>query len=62
MKASSGILEQAEDLPVSKIPALMQVPEWEQFPLEKRSELVQVLAGMLVRQAQEQWVKHEQPS
>jgi hypothetical protein len=62
MKASSGMLEQAEDLPVSKIPALMQVPEWEQFPLEKRGELVQVLAGMLVKQAQEQWVKHEQPS
>jgi hypothetical protein len=56
------MLEQAENLPVSEIPALMQVPEWEQFPLEKRGELVQVLAGMLVKQAQEQWVKHEQPS
>jgi hypothetical protein len=56
------MLEQADNLPVSKIPALIQVPEWEQFPLEKRSELVQVLAGMLVRQAQEQWVKHERPS
>ena len=62
MNASPETLEQADKLPVSEVPTLRPIPEWDQFPLEKRHELVQVLAGMLLRQVQKQSVKHERPS
>jgi len=41
-----------------------QTPAWEQIPEEKQQEVTQVLAGMLVRQMQEQemGVWHEQPT
>jgi hypothetical protein len=51
---------QANNLPVSETPAVTRIPEWEQFPAQKREELVQILAGMLVRQIQ--GASHEHPS
>ena len=49
-------------LPEGPTPALVHIPEWEQFPPEKREELTNILAGMLIRQVQEVRGKHEQPS
>lgn len=54
------IPERLAAMPVNEFPAQMQTPKWEQFPVEKREELIEILAGMLVRQAQE--ASHEQPS
>jgi hypothetical protein len=55
-------LTQTNKLPVSEMPAVIRIPEWGQFPAEKRQELTQILAGMLVRQVQTQGVSHEHPS
>lgn len=49
-------------LPVNQTPAPLRIPEWQQIPPEKREELTQILAGMLVRQVQEVRGKHEQPA
>ena len=68
MKTSPESLAGRATLPVNEIPAGIkipcraQVPEWEQIPVEKREELIQILAGMLVRQVQSQAGSHEQPS
>jgi hypothetical protein len=51
---------ESKALPVSPTP--VRIPEWQQFPAEKRAELTQILAGMLIRQMQEAQVQHEQPS
>jgi hypothetical protein len=48
--------------PVSQAPAAVRVPPWEQIPPEKRQELAQVLAEMLLKLLQAGTVKHEQPS
>jgi hypothetical protein len=62
MKAHPETTIQSNAVPVTLIPALVRIPEWQQFPLEKREELTRILAGMLVKQVQEAGVKHEQPS
>ncbi len=53
---------QTNILPVNQTPAVIRIPEWEQFPAQKREELVQILAGMLVRQVETQGASHEHPS
>jgi len=53
---------QSNALPVSQTLPRLRIPEWGQFPLEKREELTRILAGMLVKQMQEAAGKHEQPS
>jgi len=62
MKAHPVTTTESNALPVSPTPVLVRIPEWQQFPPEKREELTRILAGMLVRQVQEVRVKHEQPS
>jgi hypothetical protein len=62
MKAHPETMIESNVLPVNRPPALVRIPEWQQFPPEKREELTRILAGMLVRQVQETGVKHEQPS
>lgn len=62
MKAHPVTMIESDALPLNQTPALVRIPEWQQFPPEKRKELTQILAGMLVRQVQEAGVKHEQPS
>ena len=52
---------QTNNLPVNQTPVVIRIPEWEQFPAQKRAELVQILAGILVRQVATQAVSHEHP-
>ena len=49
---------------VDPAPGTIRIPPWEQIPAEKRQELTQVLADLLVRQIQRQEAggKHEPPS
>jgi hypothetical protein len=56
MKAHPETIVENNILPVNRI------PEWEQFPQEKREELTRILAGMLLKQVQEAQGQHEQPS
>jgi hypothetical protein len=53
---------QTNNLPVNQTPVVIRIPEWEQFPAQKRAELVQILAGILVRQVERQAASHEHPS
>lgn len=62
METRPGKLIQTDNLPGNDIPALIRIPEWGQFPAEKRQELTQILAEMLVRQVQTQGMSHEHPS
>jgi hypothetical protein len=62
MKAHPATMIESNLLPVTQTPALVRIPEWQQFPLKKREELTRILAGMLVKQVQEVRVKHEQPA
>ncbi|MCX6064597.1 MAG: hypothetical protein NT121_02430 [Chloroflexi bacterium] len=62
MTPDAETLKKTDDLPVMELPALVQIPEWELFPVEKRNELLQVLAEMLVKQVQALGVKHECPA
>lgn len=62
METRPGKLTQTDNLPRNEIPVLIQIPEWGQFPAEKRQELTQILAEMLVRQVQTQGMSHEHPS
>ena len=61
MNARAGAIVATHNPPVSQAP-MIRVPPWEQIPLEKRQELAQVLAGMLLKLLQAGTVKHEQPS
>jgi len=55
-------LNRTNPAPVNETPVVSHIPQWEQIPAEKRQELTQILAGMLVRQVQTQGVSHEHPS
>ncbi|HVM71060.1 MAG TPA: hypothetical protein VMT91_04835 [Anaerolineales bacterium] len=62
MEAHPETNTKSDILPLNQSPVWVRIPEWQQFPAEKRAELTQILAGMLVRQVQEARVKHEQPA
>lgn len=62
MNTNPGTMVQNDDLSVSQVSAAVRVPPWEQLPVEKQQELTRILAEMLLKQAQAEAVKHEQPS
>jgi hypothetical protein len=62
MEASPEAMISINNPPVNEAPAESRIPNWEQIPVEKRQELTQILAGMLLKQVQESGVNHEQPS
>jgi hypothetical protein len=64
MNASPQAILSTSHPPVNPAPATLRIPQWEQIPAEKRQELTQVLADLLVRQLQRQAAggKREQPS
>ena len=67
MKASQRRVEPLEPSTpweaLQRIDAQMWVlPDWGQFPPEKRDELVRVLAEMLFRQVQKRRLNHERLS
>ena len=64
MNASPETILSTSHPPVNPAPGTIRIPPWEQIPVEKRQELTQVLADLLVRQIQRQEAggRHEQPS
>ena len=62
MKADPVRMIASNARPVDPTPSRLCIPEWQQFPPEKRQELTQILAGMLIRQVQEAQGRHERPS
>lgn len=62
MIASPGSMTPTNQPPVKEAPASNRIPQWEQIPAEKRRQLTQILAELLLKQMQPAGVKHEQPS
>lgn len=63
MIASPGTTCPTNSPPVTPLPAVNRIPPWEQIPQDKRQELTQVLADMLIHKLQslEMERAHEPP-